>query len=155
MNIQQLAPLKSRNLQTEAVQDCKPLPCPKLRSPASQAAQPGPNRPRWQRQIVSVPRGEAPPPPSHMDGQTWRNDGRCGASFPTSNGLPARCPTAREFQSEERREERREAEPFLRNAPCCSITGWPGSPRLVRAPVMLGRALYSGWVSRVFCPPLF
>lgn len=103
-------------------EDCKPLPCPKLRSPAaSQAAQ---NRPRWQRQIIPLPVGEAAPA-SH-NGQTWRNDGRCGASFPTSNGLPARCPTAREFQSEERSEERRDAEPFLRNAPCCSITGWCG-----------------------------
>lgn len=112
-------------------EECRPQACWKLRprssGPTGGASNSGsatPIRPtRWTANII--PRQQAVPA-TLQDGQTWRNDGRCGASFPTSNGLPSRCPTATEFQAEEKTQERQSAEPFLRNAPCCSLTGWCG-----------------------------
>eukprot|EP00929_Paragymnodinium_shiwhaense_P023798 TRINITY_DN14811_c0_g2_i1.p1 TRINITY_DN14811_c0_g2~~TRINITY_DN14811_c0_g2_i1.p1 ORF type:complete len:1654 (-),score=279.46 TRINITY_DN14811_c0_g2_i1:344-5305(-) len=57
----------------------------------------------------------------------WRNDGRCGLMFPTETGQPAACPTLEQFVAEQHLPARMAALPWLRNAPCCSRSGWCGS----------------------------
>ncbi|CAJ1362045.1 unnamed protein product, partial [Effrenium voratum] len=101
-------------------EDCRPPPCPILRrkeppplAPPVAAGSLG----ETQRHFVAQPQAV---------GNGWRNDGRCGAQFPTANGSPARCPLPKDFEKEAKRPERSGAEPFLSNAPCCSATGWCG-----------------------------
>jgi polygalacturonase len=65
--------------------------------------------------------------PASNVGKLWRNDGRCGFDFRAEEGQPGVCPTPEQFLAEDRTPDRKYADPFLRNAPCCALSGWCGA----------------------------
>lgn len=78
----------------------------------------------WSRMSPPAPQ---PPPPPVLGGRVWRNDGRCGFDFRADEGQPGTCPTTEEFEAEATTLERRAAEVWLRDAPCCATSGWCGN----------------------------